>query len=347
MRRTTAVGEFVEEVLDLTSLASSDGADSVAADAAIAAESVAFPVGVDEAQPPVAATAEGLAGAIVDSRELEAAEVAADSAEPVPAGAESALASPALVETEAVAAAPEVAPLEDPTKAAAAVEAALAALAALEAPAHLAPPDALPEWRLLADPLALSPRRSTSRSRRNRWRSSSRSSRRGRRSGNLRQRPRACPWRRSTNRPGRRSCPPSWCSRRRHADPDEGLSVAMGEPPVALMRRPRSTRCRAPTSRQKVRRLLPRCSVCSTRLSVCRKRRPRPSLPSSPRRPRLLPTPTSPPGASSRNCCTTTHGSPLARPPRTRRRGPLPTSSRRNRLPSTLNRRRRPPTLRK
>ncbi len=149
----TAIGEFDEEVLDLGSLASSDEADSVAADAVMAVEPVAVPVELDRAQPPVAATPEGLAGAIVDSRELEAAGVTAESVEPRPAGVESAPASLALAETEAVAAAPKVAPLEESIRAAAAVEAALAALAALEAPAPSARPDALPEWRLLADPL--------------------------------------------------------------------------------------------------------------------------------------------------------------------------------------------------
>ena len=106
-------------------------------------------------------------------------------------------------------------------------------------------------------------------------------------------------------------------------------------------RRPLSPRCRPPLSPLKMWRRSPCFAACSTRLSVCRKRRPRPRLRLISRRLRPLPSPISPPGASSRNCCTTTHGSRRARPPMRRRRGTSPTRRRCNRQPSKLNRRQR------
>jgi len=146
------VEEFVEEVLDLTDLASSDNDDRVAATEVLMAAAAA-PVEQEEEPPAVATTADGLVEVIVDLRELDLAEVPAKSVEPMPAPVESAHISLESVETQAVAAASEVPLQEHPIEAMAAVDAVLAALAALDAPAPEPRPQGLPEWRLLADPM--------------------------------------------------------------------------------------------------------------------------------------------------------------------------------------------------
>ena len=147
--------EFIEEVLDLSGLASSDDDGLVSADEVAGAGAVAATVVLEEGQAPVAATANGFVEVIVDLRELNAADGAAEYAEAMAASVESAQTSLEAAEPEATAAAaaPDVALPEQPIETVAAVDAALAALAALEAPAPEAPAETLPEWRLLADPV--------------------------------------------------------------------------------------------------------------------------------------------------------------------------------------------------
>ena len=147
--------EFVEEVLDLSGLASSDDDGLVSDDEVAEAGAVAATVVLEEGQAPVAATADGFVEVIVDLRELNAADVPAEYAEAMAASVESAQTSleAAGPEAAAVAAALDVALPEQPIETVAAVDAALAALAALEPPAAEAPAETLPEWRLLADPV--------------------------------------------------------------------------------------------------------------------------------------------------------------------------------------------------
>jgi len=147
--------EFVEEVLDLGVLASSDDDGPASADDVAVAQAMAAPVELEDTAVPVAAAADGCGEVIVDLRELNAAGSPAESTEAMALSVESAPASLEFgaAEAAAVAADPEVAPPQQPIETIAAVDAALAALAALEAPAPEAPAEALPEWRLLADPV--------------------------------------------------------------------------------------------------------------------------------------------------------------------------------------------------
>jgi hypothetical protein len=155
-----AEAEFVEEVLDLTDLTDSEDAVLVETAEALAAEAVGGPAEQAETQPPVAevGSAEGVVEVIVDLRELNAADGGAEHTESIapsvePASVEPAPALLAMEESEAAAAVRNAAPPAEPIETAGAVDAALAALAALEAPAPETHPAALPEWRLLADPV--------------------------------------------------------------------------------------------------------------------------------------------------------------------------------------------------
>ncbi|MCU0251564.1 MAG: PEGA domain-containing protein [Vicinamibacterales bacterium] len=147
--------EFVEEVLDLGGLASSDDDGPMSADEVAAAEAVAASFDLDDTAAPAAAASDGCGEVIVDLRELNAAGSPAESPEAMAVSIESEPASLDLGEAEAaaVAADPEVAPPQLPIETIADVDAALAALAALEEPAPQSPVEALPEWRLLADPV--------------------------------------------------------------------------------------------------------------------------------------------------------------------------------------------------
>ena len=307
--------EFIEEVLDLSGLASSDDDGLVSADEVAEAEAVAATVVLEEGQAPVAATADGFVEVIVDLRELNAADVPAEYAEAMAASVESAQTSLEAAEPEAaaVAAAPDVALPEQPIETVAAVDAALAALAALEAPAPEAPAETLPEWRLLADPVGAvaptidveeptetleelvaafaameaigeAPAAAVEMPAQAVDSASHRDGAAGHDGGDAdpRSSSRRSPWRRrrfrssSRRSPWRKRVSPSW-------------------------RRPQNRGSRLPLRCRTRRHLRTRPQACSTRSSAFRKRRPRPRRPRRSGRSRRPLNPTSPPGASSKN----------------------------------------------
>ena len=113
---------------------------------------------------PVAAEPIDVAPAALETTDHE--RIALETVDVEPAALETADIAPAVFDTAGLAAAPtaEVEPTaaieyaatdlcEEPAAPVPSVEAALAALAALDVPAPAAAPEALPEWRLLADPL--------------------------------------------------------------------------------------------------------------------------------------------------------------------------------------------------
>jgi hypothetical protein len=143
--------EFIEEVLDLSGLAGADDVDAGVAVDLSDADAIRSLEVTSEAEGSVMAAAapEAVVEIIVDLRELDGAE---DPVETMAVADEAAPLATGLPGPEAVIAAVVA---EEPVPACdsvTVVDAALAALEAHDTPAS-APADALPEWRLLADPV--------------------------------------------------------------------------------------------------------------------------------------------------------------------------------------------------